>query len=341
MKDSLDIEPSLDNRLNLIAVLDWGLGHASRSLALAARLRESGERIYWASAGQALEMIKRETEDEDCFELPAYDIKYSTRQMAWNIAWQSPKLLRTIRAERKAIDQIVEQSGAGRLISDSRFGCYSKKVPSIFLSHQLRPIVPTPVQWMYRRWLVPFDAYWVPDEAGEKSLSGKLSAVANLEPVRRIGVLSRLSGLNDSCISQEEKSEDQTFDIGILLSGPEPQRTKLERELLILLRDIPGRHWLVRGLPNGTRVEVPEHVQLTQYANPGQVYKLLTKSRLVVCRSGYSTIMDLHEISHQDILLIPTPGQTEQIYLATLAAQAGWARTARQGRIEKDDLIKK
>lgn len=340
MNASLSISSAVSHRLNLIAVLDWGLGHASRSLALASRLRQMGEKVCWASAGQALEMIKRETKGEACYELPAYDIAYPTEQMAWNMAWQAPKIMKVIRSEHKIIQQIIRQSGATRLISDSRFGCYSSQIPSIFLSHQLRPIVPAPVQWLYRRWLRPFDAYWVPDEAGNKSLSGRLSLAKGLSPVEYIGVLSRLQSESEvDSLKEDTGHKASSFDIGILLSGPEPQRTKLERELLNLIRDIPGRHWLVRGLPNEEDIDAPAYVRVTSYADASQVYHLLTHSSLVVCRSGYSTLMDLKQVDHQQLLFVPTPGQTEQIYLAKLATQSGWARTAVQGQIEKTDLV--
>ena len=41
----------------------------------------------------------------------------------------------------------------------------------------------------------------------------------------------------------------------------------------------------------------------------------ITSSKLVVCRSGYSTILDLVALKASAIFY-PTPGQTEQEYLA-------------------------
>jgi len=42
---------------------------------------------------------------------------------------------------------------------------------------------------------------------------------------------------------------------------------------------------------------------------------LINKSEILIMRSGYSSIMDLNKLE-RNAVLVPTPGQTEQIYLA-------------------------
>ncbi|MEL6392505.1 MAG: glycosyltransferase [Bacteroidota bacterium] len=333
VESDLDFSQPSIGRLNLIAVLDWGLGHASRSLALAARLRAMGEHVCWASSGQALEMIRQETLGEDCFELTPYGIEYPTGQMAWNMILQAPKFFRAMRAERREIDQVIMQSRADRLISDSRFGCFSKRVPSIFLSHQLHPIVPRLVGRLYHHWIKPFDAYWVPDQAVGDRLSGALSEHLKLKPVYYVGYLSRIKQADE-----KEFSRPSQLKIGVLLSGPEPQRTKLENELLDLLVQIPGPHWLIRGLPKAQKISAPNHIRITDYGNALDVRQIIETSQLLVCRSGYSTLMDLKVLSRKAVLLIPTPGQTEQIYLAERAQKSGWAATARQGNLDVERI---
>ncbi|MEM8583407.1 MAG: glycosyltransferase [Bacteroidota bacterium] len=343
---------SIPGRLNLIAVLDWGLGHASRSLALANRLRQSGERVCWASAGQSLAMIKKETQGEIYYELPPYDIRYPTRSMSWNILIQSGRILKVIRKERLAIEKVLLDSGADRLISDSRFGCRSDRVTSIFLSHQLQPIIPKVVGWLYRSWIEPFDAYWVPDEAHENRLSGRLSDGGNLGEIYYLGYLSRIDERRDnysdslyleksdernnqptSECRRHQKGKKHNWQVCVLLSGPEPQRTKLEVELLELLAQLSGQHWLIRGLPEGKNIAVPENIRLTQYANSAQLKMAIAGAKLLICRSGYSTLMDLGVANRTSVLLVPTPGQTEQEYLAQRAVEVGWSSSAKQGKI--------
>ena len=316
-------------RRNLIAVLDWGLGHASRSLALAQRFRAAGEEVIWTSAGPALEMIRRETAGEATFELPAYAIRYGSRNMYWNMARQLPKLRRVIQAEKRLISSIIHQSGANRLISDNRFGCHSSAVPSIFLSHQLHPIVPGPVGWVYRQYLRPFSAYWVPDEANDQRLSGRLSATRDYDNVHYLGHLSRLSPSGNT---------SQDFTIGALLSGPEPQRSKLEEQLLELLPQIPGQHFLIRGLANSREKRQQGQVFIQDYADAAELAALLPSAQLVLARSGYSSLMDMRALEIERALLIPTLGQTEQIYLAQQAKNQGWARVAAQTQLQLTDL---
>ncbi|MEM7572278.1 MAG: hypothetical protein AAF433_05240 [Bacteroidota bacterium] len=315
-------------RRNLIAVLDWGLGHASRSLALAQRLRMAGEQIVWTSAGPALEMIRRETNGEDTYVLPAYAIRYGSQNMYWNMARQLPKLQRVVRAEKRVIETIVREAKIDRLISDNRFGCHSSFVPSIFLSHQLHPIVPHPISWIYRRFLRPFNAFWVPDLAHPNRLSGRLSAAEGFNNVHYLGYLSRLP---------LEEVEQAPFKVGVLLSGPEPQRSLLEEKILPLLSPIPGQHQLIRGLAASRRQEQRGSVFIQDFADGPQVAALLRNAQLVVARSGYSSLMDMRSLGVKRALLIPTPGQTEQIYLAKRAQE--WSHSVSQHQLQLSDLL--
>jgi len=135
-------------------------------------------------------------------------------------------------------------------------------------------------------------------------LAGKLSHPERMPdaPTHYIGLLSRM----------ERSQSDETIDLLILLSGPEPQRSILEKMLWEQLRPFQGTFIFVRGLPRGGSplggANVYDHLPsraLNEY---------LSKAKLVVGRSGYSTVMDLVRLQKKSIL-IPTPGQTEQEYL--------------------------
>ncbi len=317
---AIRLPDSVPGRCNLLAVLDWGLGHASRSLALAAALLESGESIIMASAGASLDLLRKtDLVPLRLVELPAYGIRYPSQNMIWNIATQLPRILHTIQAERQTVAQLVRQYRIDRIISDSRFGAYHEDCESIFLSHQLQPIFGLPLAiYGYRYLLRPFDAYWVPDEDTEQRLSGELSAPGPLQPVHYIGQLSRLVA-----DSSPLPPRYQTLS---LLSGPEPQRSRLEASLLPQLQQLPGQQLLIQGLPQlPFREQRQGNCRILSYTDAAATAHYLQAAELVICRSGYSTLMDLMALG-KSAILIPTPGQTEQIYLAHRAAQQGWAK---------------
>ena len=323
--------PTRPGQRTLICVLDWGLGHASRSLALADRLEERGEKTFFASCGRARKFIETERPGTIVYELPAYAVTYPTRSMPLNVGLQLPRWLRTIWRERRCCARLVEELGIDRIVSDNRFGCYLPNIPSIFLTHQLHPITHNRlVSWMYRKYLQRFDAFWVPDHpAPADRVSGKLSRAEGYHDVRYIGPLSRLRIAVPPATS--------AFQVLALLSGPEPMRTQLENIVVAQLRGLPGQHVLVRGLPGSAAPlpNLPDNLTAHNFANGTLLSQLLPATQHIICRSGYSTLMDVYAVTEgHKLFLIPTPGQTEQIYLAQREAQ----RVGCQFVLEQDDL---
>ena len=299
----------------LICPLDWGLGHAARSLALARRLRAEGQQLSWASSGPAAEMLRRELPGETIHELPPYRVEYRSRSMAWNIARQAYYWQKTIRAERRATARLVEALGVDRIVSDSRFGCYHPGVHSVFLSHQLHPITHfAPASRAYRWQLNHFDEFWVPDDPGHKRLSGKLSDSAGYDSVLYIGPLPHIM----------PSAGQEGYDLLALLSGPEPMRTRLEEIIVPQLRDMKYSSKIVRGLPTTAESLVLDGIETFNFTDTATLSPLLTAARYVIARPGYSTLMDLRALKKRAIL-VPTPGQTEQMYLAQRAQLQGWA----------------
>ena len=316
----------------LLTPLDWGLGHATRSLALAEQLRRAGDELVWASAGPALDLLRRELPPgEPVHELPAYDVRYATSNMVWNVATQAFKWARTLGAEGRATAELVRRYRPDRIVSDSRFGCYHPEVESIFLTHQLHPLTGfAPANAVYRWHLNRhFNRFWVPDFPGEERLSGQLSDARGYGKVDYIGQLSRLRAGVDSTLPPVKPLAERPAHLLLLLSGPEPARTRLEDRLLRSLPEDVVRMTLIRGLPVGAkplRVDsLSPNFSYLDYADRVTLTDLLQSVDLVLCRSGYSTLMDLRALG-KPALLIPTPGQTEQIYLARRAAARGWAR---------------
>ncbi len=311
-------------RTVLVAPLDWGLGHAGRSVPLIRALRQLGCQVLIASAGDALALLRAECPDVPAYELPAYGIRYPTGHMAWNMLRQAPRLAAAVGREHRWLRRFVREHPLDLVISDSRFGCFHPRVPGVLLTHQLEPIVPVPgtaVRTGYRAMLHRFREIWIPDFPPPDDLAGCLSDPgAYRVPVRYLGWLSRFEKGQASVATP-------VTDLLVLLSGPEPQRTRLEERLWPQLQASRLRIRLVRGLP-GQPARLPQLAAtgsiIVENALYGEALQTaIVSARVVLCRSGYSTLMDLAAL-RRPAILIPTPGQTEQLYLAERVQRQGW-----------------
>ncbi len=298
----------------LIAPLDWGLGHATRCIPVIRELIHRKAEVFIASSGDALILLKQEFPALTFFELPAYRMHYSkTLPFSLSLLFQAPKFLKTEKLEHNRIEKLVEENQINLIISDNRVGCWSDKVPCVFITHQINLQMPFLLKWLEpsvnklnHQWINRFTHCWVPDEE-MNSITGKLSQNGKFS-TSFIGMLSRFSRM---------KGMEKKYNLVILLSGPEPQRTVLEEILLKQLINFSGKVFFVRGLP-GEKVLLQHENKNIFFGNhlpSDELNKVIEESELVVCRSGYSTVMDLARLN-QKAIFIPTPGQTEQEFLA-------------------------
>jgi len=296
----------------LVAPLNWGLGHASRCIPLIEALIKHGYQPVMASDGQALELLKKEFPDLKAYELPSYNIRYSKSGKLLNalLIKQSGKILKAIKREQEVTREIVEIEKICWIISDNRFGVRSDKVYSVYITHQLRVLSGLTTfltSRIHQQMIKKFNACWVPDHQAPFYLSGKLShpAPKGLQ-VKYIGPLSRL----------EQVPSEKEFDLMVILSGPEPQRSLLEEKLKLELKNFKGSILLVQGLLAGKQTKIlTDSMLIVNFMLKAELQESICKSRLILARSGYSTIMDLEKLDAK-AFFIPTPGQTEQVYLA-------------------------
>jgi UDP:flavonoid glycosyltransferase YjiC (YdhE family) len=321
----------------LIAALNWGLGHATRCIPLIRELEAQGVPLVLASDGEALHLWRAEFPHLDVLVLPSYGIRYRSANMVRNMAAQLPRILWAIRAEHKTIGRWVQEHGIQRIISDNRYGCFHPKVHSVLLTHQLHLRVNTPwiqqvANGLLRLALRPFDEIWVPDIEGAGQLAGDLAhPPVSHPPVRYIGLLSRMNP------ATEPVEED--YDVAIVLSGPEPQRTILEQRLTEQAVALPYKCIVVQGKTQKKHHHYEtDHVEVVSYLTSEALNEVLLRSRVVVCRSGYSSLMDLAVLGKK-ALLIPTPGQTEQEYLAEQLAQNPRFRVQRQDQLDLESAL--
>ena len=297
----------------LVAPLNWGIGHATRCIPIIHWLIEGDFEPIIASDGYALLLLQKEFPDLKSITLPAFNIRYqkSGKQLKTKLLKQLPHILKTLKAERKITKKIIKDYTIDGIISDSRFGIFSKKIPSVIITHQLN-VLSGNTSFLSSKLnqikLKKFKEIWVPDFKDEPNLSGYLGHLFNKKKfkINYLGPLSRL-----------HKTEAKTkYDIMVLLSGPEPQRTFLEKKLFKELNHYVGNILLVKGKIEFEQI-CTKHNQFTIYnfMTSEALEKAINSSKIIICRPGYTTVMDLTKLG-KTAFFIPTPGQFEQEYLA-------------------------
>ncbi len=301
----------------LIAPLDWGLGHATRCIPIIQYLQKNGHDLTIAGNHATQTMLKKEFPTAEFIFIKGYNIKYPTNVGSFNrkILQQIPKIWWAIVREHFWLRDQLKKRSWDLLISDNRYGLHTKKIPSVFITHQLRvqtgsgKLADDLIQSILYRKINKFTHCWIPDEASNIiNIAGLLShPIKKPNRYKYIGLLSRLNNI----------SSNEGSSILIVLSGPEPQRTILENILLQQLSDTQEKIIFVRGLPLASKEMTPQkNIQFKNYMDSVELEKAMEEAEIVVCRAGYSSIMDLLKLNKRAII-IPTPGQTEQEYLAT------------------------
>jgi len=300
----------------LLAPLDWGLGHATRSIPVIKGLLLHGCEVIIAAGGQGGSLLENEFPKLRFLHLRGYHIHYSRKGslMPLILLLQFPKILFSIYHEYAWLKKVIKKYAVDAVISDSRPGMHHSSVPCIYMVHQL--IIKTGnhfTEWLLQkfhyRFINKFHECWVPDAAGEFNLAGELSHPVLLPkvPVKYIGPLSRF----------ERSVEVKKYDLLVILSGPEPQRTVFEKILLNDLQTFSGKVLLVRGLPSNSTVSLQSapSLEIQNHLPTMELNRAILQSELIISRCGYSTVMDLVKLKKKAIL-VPTPGQTEQEHLA-------------------------
>jgi len=310
---------SIQNKTVIVAPLDWGLGHATRCIPILHELIKNKNTVIIATSGRSLELLKQEFPALAFEEIPSYGITYSKSAfgMFLKLLIQIPKSLITKKKESIVADKLVKRYNAHLLISDNRFGMHSKHCKSIFITHQIRIRLPFLLRFLEypffiinRTMISKFDECWIPDYAGSKNLSGILSHSWSVPNSHFIGPLT----------GREKMICPQIYDIVAILSGPEPQRSMFETQLRTILPYLPYNSCLVRGVLAGKNYATKVgNCTIQTFATNNEINQLLNGSRIIISRAGYSSIMDYEKLAIKAIL-VPTPGQSEQEYLADYLA---------------------
>ncbi len=298
----------------LVAPLNWGLGHATRCVPIIRELQRQKAEVILGGDGMALAYLKTEFPELENISIPDLKIRYpKSGGFLLYFAMRIPRLYTHVRKENTVLKKLVRQHKIDGIFSDNRYGLYHAQKPSVLITHQLyieTPSFKNTLHSMVRKLIAKFSVCWVPDTGGPGNLSGRLSHSERLIPkVEFIGILSRFSG--------QKRDKNIQRRVLAVLSGPEPYRTQLENILIEKLGELNHNALIVRGVvtEKNNKVKINSQLETVDYLLGNELMIEMGKSEFIISRSGYSSIMDLVSM-HQKSVLIPTPGQTEQEYLA-------------------------
>lgn len=321
----------------LIAPLDWGLGHAARCIPIIRELQSRDCEVLIASNGRSQYLLENEFPGVPIIKLPAYNPIYPVRgSMSFQMAWQLPKFFWAVFRERRKIAQVVKTQDIDLIISDQRYGCRNKKVKSIFITHQLDILFPETIMGsgrmanrIHRSGIEKFDECWIP--APSPSFIPKLTDGTKGLKTKYIGYLSRM----------EQKALDKKYKICVICSGPEPQRSIFEKMMEEVLQSLDYPTIIIRGKTEAMNpyYRKSDRCTIVNHFATEEMNTAIEESELVISRSGYSTVMDLAKLGKKAVL-IPTPGQTEQEYIADELTKRGIAYSVKQSDFDLNHALK-
>ncbi len=305
--------------------MDWGLGHATRIVPVIELLKKKDVRIILGADNRPLDFLKQRYPELEVVKFPGYVPHYPAKgAMAIKMISEMPEMIKQADKAHLFLEKLIDEKNINLVISDNRYELWSSKVKTVFVTHQLNIQMPKygrvarpALRQMIYSYIKKHDELWIPDFEGEPNLSGALSHIDNypLENYHFIGPLSRFQFVKPEHISKE-------IDLLIMLSGPEPQRTILE----VKLKDQAFRSGLKTVILQG-RTEDKHHVKMENveifsHLPDEEFAGYIDAAKTIVCRPGYSSLMDLVWFGKRAVF-IPTPGQTEQEFLAESLKQKG------------------
>jgi UDP:flavonoid glycosyltransferase YjiC (YdhE family) len=325
----------------LICPLEWGLGHAGRMIALAAKLRTSGHNIIIGAGEEHQAFFMKEIPGLSYINFPGYKPTYSKYLPQYmKLLLDLPVLVWHIIREHRKLKKIVREHRIDIVISDNRFGLWNKKIKSVYVTHMPRIPFPAPFSFLefigvflHRMVIRKYSLCFIPDLPGELNISGRLSHGLKLpDNTRYVGLLSRFSELINNPADNPLKARHNT----VILSGPEPQREILRKKLTGILMDREPVTVFLGGKPGGTeRMSKSGNILWFDHLPCDAMKQIITTSDSVIARAGYTAIVELISLGRSAIL-IPTPGQTEQEYLACRLSEKGWFSVISQRNINDE-----
>jgi UDP-N-acetylglucosamine transferase subunit ALG13 len=334
--------PAKSSKCILVAPLDWGLGHTTRCIPIIRHLLAQGHRVLVAGNDTQHGLLSAVLSGFEWLPLRGYEVRYARSSHAFmpRLLAQVPRIRRRIAGEHAWLQQQVAGGKIDAVISDNRYGLYSAEVPCIIMTHQLQvlsgmgALADQVVRQLHYKFLEKFEACWIVDKPAD-GLSGKLAHPGQL-PEMACHYIGLLSGCAGGATEQAATANPYLL---VLLSGTEPQRSILQSLLWQQCLEYKEPVVFVAG---STQADIPDdipsHIRFVQRVAGKELQQLIAGASLVLCRSGYSSVMDLAALQ-KPAVLIPTPGQTEQEYLARHLQEQGLFPTAAQSNFVLEEAM--
>lgn len=290
--------------------------------------------VIIAADGPAYDLLKNRFPELVVEYIQGYNIQYNPRNMAIDMGLQLPKLIKGIRAEKKRTDELVKKYLIDIVISDNRYGVYSKLCKSYFITHQLQiqaPYFQKLLNSINHLFINKFDECWIPDFKAKPNLTGKLTEIKSSFTTRYIGPLSRFWN--------QIHQSDTKHDCLILISGPEPKRSSFEKEILKSIKNAPFKNIGVISPTLFMEGYHSDYINVYPQLPDEEFYALINQAGVIITRPGYTTIMDLL-YTNCNAFFIPTKGQTEQEYLSALYQENQWANSSTEDEFSWDKVMR-
>ncbi len=323
----------------LICPLEWGLGHAGRMIPLAAKLRDMNNNIFIGAGKKHLSFFRKELSGISYIDFSGYSPSYSRfLPQYFKLLLETPILLFHIIREHIRLNKIISEHAIDIVISDNRFGLWNRKITTVYITHM--PRIPFPAAFsflefigvlLHRAVIKKYSLCFIPDLPGEINISGRLSHGLKLpDNVRFTGLLSRFTDMetkeNEDPVGEKHNT--------VILSGPEPQKSILKDKLVGFLQERKLLTVFLGGNPDGSGLPLRSgNIVFVDHLLSSPMKEMIKKSDLIISRPGYTVIMELISLNHSAVL-IPTPGQTEQKYLAQRLSKTGWFKIVSQKNIK-------
>ena len=306
----------------LIAPLNWGLGHATRCVLIIRKLITEGHEPVVVADGFPLAFLQQEFPTLRFIEFPSYSVYYTAgKSQVGAMLFNFPNIISGIIREHFWLRDLLRNENFNQVISDNRCGMWNRRVHSIYMTHQLMVKMPSNLTFLeplvhrlHNAFIRRYDECWIPDRAENGGLSGDLAHKYLLpRNARFIGTLSRFQGM-------EKIVPNTNFEVVAVVSGVEPQRTIFEDSLILRYKNRPEKVLIVRGQPQAQQIKKQlANIKLVSHLSDVEFVAALLGAKKIICRSGYSSIMDLDALNCLNKAeFVPTPGQTEQEYLKSI-----------------------
>ena len=329
----------------LICPLDWGLGHASRMIPVISRMISDGHRVTIGGSGDSGELLKLTFPDLSFFSIPSLTIRYKGQGtgLIFSLFTQVPAMILSAFREHLLLKKVVRRYAVNVVISDNRYGLYCRGTYNIFVTHQISPVLPRFYKWaeyplylIIRNRIKRFHECWIPDFAGKNNLTGNLSHRYTLpKNAKFIGLLSRF----DEVFVYPGETEIEKYNLVVVMSGPQPQLNSITGIVVGQAHQLATKILIITGLQVSPVMNTQrEGLKIVPHLPPAEFKSALLKADRIVCRSGYSGIMDLVTLG-KSAVLVPTPGQPEQEYLAAYLSKKGIFTFVKQSELDLMNLV--